>query len=166
MMCGAFPLTLGTHFGGLRSVPLNGSVVSITPMRSDALSGERDLPFESDVSLAPTEAQSPLVATSFGFEGPELLPVPALPLALWMLRALAAGHLIASPEADVFGVRAPPVVSVPVVVDGPVIAGPLVLLPPPAAGDCANAMFAVAVKASDSVMNENAFMFHLGNISC
>jgi hypothetical protein len=128
-------------------------------MRSDALSGERELFFESDAPLAPTEAQSPLVTTSLGLEGPELLPVPALPLALCMLRALAGGHLIASPEAEVFGVRAPPVESGPVSDDGPVTAGLLEPLAPPAAGDCANAMPDVAVRAIRSVMDEKAFMF-------
>ena len=105
------------------------------PVRSDMLPGERESLFESDLPLATTAAQSPLVAASRGLDGPELLPVPALPLPLSILRALAGGHLIATPEAEVFGVRAPPVESGTVVGADPVTAGPFELLAPPAAGD-------------------------------
>jgi hypothetical protein len=126
------------------------------PDRPEALSGVRELPLESDAPLAPTEAQSPLVATSRGLEGPELLPVPALPLALSILRAFAGGHSIAAPEADVFGVRAPPVVS-GAVVDGPATLAPLEPLAP-GDGDCANEMLAVAVRAIKSGIDEKVFI--------
>jgi hypothetical protein len=129
------------------------------PDRPEALPGERELSFEPDVPLAPTVAQSPWVAASRGLEGPELLPVPALPLPLSILRALAGGHLTVAPEADVFGVRAPPVESGPVVDAGPVTARPLELLDPPAAGDCAHEMLAVTVRAIRSGIDEKVFIF-------
>ena len=63
------------------------------PERFETLSDDRESPFEPDAPLAPTEAQSSCVEASRGLEGPELLPVPALPLALSILRAWAGGHL-------------------------------------------------------------------------
>lgn len=130
-------------------------------MRSETLSGDRELLLESDAPLAPTEAQSPFVAISLGLEGPELLPVPALPLALCILRALAGGHLIASPEADVFGVRAPPVVSGALGDVGPATSVACELLARPADGDCANATLTVAVRAIRSAEDEKAFISSL-----
>ena len=127
------------------------------PDRPEALSGTRELLFESDAPLAPTAAQSPLVAASRGLDGPELLPVPALPLALSILRAFAGGHLIVSPEADVFGVRAPPVVS-GAVDDGTAAPAPLEPLAPADDGDCANEMLAAAVRAIRSEIDEKVFI--------
>lgn len=55
----------------------------------------------------PTDGQSVGVSTLLCLVGPILV----LPLERSMLRAMAAGHLAFSPEADVPGVREPPVES-------------------------------------------------------
>jgi hypothetical protein len=127
--------------------------------------------------VLPTEGggQSALTVVSSRIPVTAVLPVAGMPLLLSsMLRAMAPGHLIGAPEAEVPGVCEPPVdpgeaddglpssgVAADLAASGdfaPALDAPGAL-GPVGDEDCADAMPAVAISAARSVIDGNIFIF-------